>query len=219
VQRAAGVHTFASEALVRPYTLRAAIPLPSNVVHVPVVKQRTDFSCGTAAALSLLRLWRHAEYATVDEARLYVPLQTTERDGTEPEPIIAYLRGVARLDADYSHGDVTLAQLERALDAGAPPMVDLQCWRDDGKPWSDVWDAGHYAIFVGYDAEHLFFMDPSVLTPGAYAFIPRAELAERWHDLSGPANSRLYNMALFVRGDARTWRPDADAPSVATRMG
>ena len=86
----------------------------------------------------------------------------------------------------YVHGDVTLAQLERAVDAGQPPIVDLQAWRDVEHPWTEVWDAGHYAILVGYDAEHLFFMDPSVLTAAAYAYMPRGELDERWHDLAGP---------------------------------
>lgn len=189
-------------------------------MHVPAVKQGTEYSCGAAATLSLLRFWRGAAYAAVSERELFGLLDTTPANGTEPEPITAYLRGTAAaLDARYRHGDVTLAHLERAVDAGQPPIVDLQAWRDVDLPWSDVWDAGHYALLVGYDAEHIFFMDPSVLTMGAYAYIPRAELSERWHDLAGPDNRRLERMTIFVRGDRPSWRPDGELPTTATRLG
>ena len=86
---------------------------------------------------------------------------------------------------------MTVGQLERAVDAGQPPIVDLQAWRDTALPWRETWDAGHYVLLVGYDAERLFVMDPSIMTPGAYAFLPRAELDERWHDLAGPEDARL----------------------------
>ena len=78
-------------------------------------------------------------------------------------------------------------------------------------------------VLVGYDAEHLFFMDPSVLTPGAYAFMPRAELDERWHDLAGLDDRRLQRMVVFVRGEGPRWAPGEgrrrrrDRPSVKVR--
>ena len=110
-------------------------------------------------------------------------------------------------------------QLEQAVDAGQPPLVDLQCWRDTQAPWSEVWDAGHYAILVGYDSEHLFFMDPSVLTEGPYAFMPRGELNERWHDTTGSDDTRVERMVVFVRGARALWTPGDALPSVATRLG
>lgn len=199
---------------------RATLLLPSNVIHVPCVKQRTDFSCGAAATLSLLRYWVPGAFEDADESDLFEPLKTTEAGGTEPEPITAYLRDVVGLEATYANGDVTLAQLERAIDAGEPPLVDLQAWRDQHKPWKEIWDAGHYVVLVGYDAENLFFMDPSVLSPGAYAYLPRAELDERWHDLAGPEDLRVWRMTVFVRGDGEHWTPDGSAPTTtATRMG
>jgi predicted double-glycine peptidase len=198
---------------------KATIALPDNVVHVPTVKQVTNFSCGPAAALSVLRYWRADSYARVDEASLYDAMDTTPAKGTEPEPITDYLKRAAGLDATYVHGDVTLAQLERAVDDGAPPIVDLQAWRDTQHPWREVWDAGHYAVLVGYDAEHLFFMDPSVLTHGPYAYMPRAELDERWHDLAGPRDERVYRMTIFVRGSGPRWTPGPDAYATAVPLG
>jgi predicted double-glycine peptidase len=203
--------------LVDPY--RATAPLPPNLVPVPTVKQETDFSCGTAVALSVLRLWRWDAYARVEEAALYAALRTTESDGTEPEPMAAYLRAEAQLEAEYRNGDVTLAELEAALDRGEPPIVDLQAWRDDDRPWSETWNAGHYVLLVGHDAERLFVMDPSVLTPGAYAWMPRGELVERWHDLTGPANVRAERMTIFVRGAGPKRSPDVAGVGTATRLG
>jgi hypothetical protein len=199
---------------------RATVLLPSNLVHVPCVKQRTDFSCGASATLSLLRYWVPGAFEDAHEDDLFEPLRTTAANGTEPEPIEAYLRDVVGLEATYVHGDVTLAQLERAVDARQPPLVDLQAWRDGNRPWREIWDAGHYAVLVGYDAENLFFMDPSILAPGPYAFLPRAELDERWHDLAGPEDRRLSRMTVFVRGDEGDhWTPDGSTPTTATRMG
>lgn len=197
---------------------RVKIPLPANLVAVPPVKQETDFSCGAAATLSILRLWRWEAFSRREEGGLYAALRTTRSDGTEPEPMVACLRE-AGLEAEYRHGDVTLEQLETALAAGEPPIVDLQAWRDNDRPWKETWDAGHYVILVGHDAERLFVMDPSVLTPGAYAWLPRAELAERWHDLTGPHNVRLERMVVFVRGRTPRWRPTARIEELATRLG
>ena len=143
------------------------VRLPANLVAVPIVKQVTDFSCGAAATLAMLRLWRWETYAHVEETDLHAALQTTGARGTEPEPIAEYLRVAAHLRAEYRHGDVTLSQLQQAIDRGEPPIVDLQAWRDRDRPWRETWDAGHYVVLVGYDAERLFVMDPSVLTPGA----------------------------------------------------
>ena len=197
---------------------RAAAPLPSNLVAVPTVKQQTDFSCGAAAVLSLLRFWRWPTYAGVGEAQLYAALSTTQARGTEPEPMVEHLRSAAGLDAVYRNGDVTLAQLEAAVDAREPPILDLQAWRDFDRPWRETWDAGHYVVLVGYDAERLYVMDPSVLTPGAYAWMPREELDERWHDLAGPADVRVERMTVFARGPGARWVAEAAPQGEATRL-
>jgi predicted double-glycine peptidase len=184
------------------------VRLPANLVGVPIVKQVTDFSCGAAATLAMLRLWRWETYAHVEETDLHDALQTTGESGTEPEPIAEYLRVAAHLRAEYRHGDVTLSHLQQAVDRGEPPIVDLQAWRDRDRPWRETWDAGHYVVLVGYDAERLFVMDPSVLTPGGYAYLPAAELDERWHDLAGPHDVPVERMVIFVpSGSGARWQP------------
>jgi len=191
--------------------------MPAARIAVPPVKQRTNFSCGPAATLSMLRYWCWTHFSRVDEAELFHALGTTIARGTEPEPLVDTLR-TAGVTAEYRHGDVTVGQLERAVDAGQPPIVDLQAWRDTALPWRETWDAGHYVLLVGYDPERLFVMDPSIMTPGAYAYLPRAELDERWHDLAGPGDVRLERMAIFARGRGPRWVPDERAETTATRL-
>jgi predicted double-glycine peptidase len=191
---------------------------PRNLLPLPMVKQRTSFSCGNAATLSLLRYWNWEAFAEVDETDLYLPLQTTHARGTEPEPIAAYLSAAGGLSAKYRHSDVTVSDLERAVDAGQPPIVDLQACRDDESPWRDVWDAGHYVVMVGYDDERLFFMDPSTMTPGPYAYLARTEIDERWHDLAGEDDARLERMAIFVRGSTLPRAADARSLEGATKL-
>ncbi|MGH7271770.1 MAG: C39 family peptidase [Polyangiaceae bacterium] len=206
--------------------------MPEGFLDVPVVRQRRDFSCGAAATLALLRYWLPDAYAATEEGALYGPLGTTEARGTEPEPIVAFLRHNG-LDARYRHTDVTVADLERAVDAREPPIVDLQAWTDHGAPYAETWDAGHYVLLVGYDDKRLYFVDPSSMTPTGHAFLARGEFDERWHDLAGEQDQRVRRMAVFVRG-VRGARPpgpglaravDRDAgssqatPANAVRLG
>jgi predicted double-glycine peptidase len=192
-------------------------PLPTNLVAVPVVQQSNGFSCGAAATLSLLRFWHVGEFARTPESALYSALQTTEERGTEPEPMVELLRANG-LDAAYRHSDVLVEELERAVDRREPPIVDLQAWSDHAAPWSETWDAGHYVVMVGYDAERLFFVDPSRATPLGYAFLLRAHLEERWHDLTGDRDDPRQRMTIFVRGERR-WLPSEQPPPRATALG
>jgi predicted double-glycine peptidase len=192
--------------------------LPRNLVHVPSVKQRTDFSCGNAATLALLRYWRWDLYGVVEETALYLPLETTRARGTEPQPITTFLGTVGGLTAEYRHGDVTVEDLERAVDMGQPPIVDLQAWSDHDAPWRDVWDAGHYVVLVGYDEQRLYFMDPSTMTPGPYAYLPRLELDERWHDLSGERDEPVARMTIFVNGSTTPRAAEEPPADSATKL-
>jgi predicted double-glycine peptidase len=191
--------------------------LPRNLIQVPVVQQCQGFSCGAAATLALLRYWRIDAYARVDEAALYDVLRTTQARGTEPEPMAELFRR-SGLEARYRTGDVRVDELERAVDACEPPIVDLQAWSDHHAPWRETWDAGHYVVMVGYDERRLFFVDPSRATPRGYAYLERDELDERWHDLAGDDDVPVERMTIFVRG-SRRWEPTEAPPDDAPRLG
>ncbi len=201
-----------------PAALRPAKALlPSNLVRVPIVQQKQDFSCGAAATLLLMRYWCINAYENATEADLYEPLRTTRANGTEPEPMVELFRR-SGLQADYRTGSVRVDDLERAVVSGEPPIVDLQAWSDRTDPWAQTWDAGHYVVMVGFDEDRLYFADPSRATPGGYAFLPRGELDDRWHDLSGELDTPLEYMTIFVRG-TRRWSPIGAVPLHATKLG
>jgi predicted double-glycine peptidase len=194
-----------------------AAALPGNLLRVPLVQQSQDFSCGAAATLLLLRYWSIEGYALADETTLYEALHTTRTRGTEPGPIVDLLRRTG-LHAEYRSGDVSVDELERAVRAREPPIVDLQAWSDHNATWRETWDAGHYVVMVGYDEARLYFADPSRATPGGYAFLDRSELDERWHDLTGVNDEPVHRMAIFVRGTTR-WIATGLVSERATRLG
>jgi len=174
------------------------VALPSNLIPVPIVAQQTDFTGGDVATLALLRYWQNATYAALPESALYAPLMTTSVDGTEPYAIATYINGIAGMTATYvtASNGTQLSDLESAVDRGEPPIVDIQAWDTMPGGWSSDWSNGQYAVMVGYDADNLYFMEPS--TVGHYGYIARADLAARWHDVVGPDGVPTYRMAIFV---------------------
>jgi predicted double-glycine peptidase len=170
----------------------------THTLPVPLVRQATDYSCGAAVLLSVLYYWRVFDGR---EDELYVALHTTTSEGTAPEKIAEVARSFG-LTADLREG-TTVADLRAALARGDTVIVDLQAWHEGTGPgfrWRDTWDDGHYAVLVGIDAKRAYFMDPSV--PGSYAYLPVAELHERWHDYENRSGKmiRYQQLAIFIRG-------------------
>jgi len=187
------------------------IPLPSNLIPIPQYVQEVDYSCGPSSALALLRYWDYATYWNATEQSLYGPMNTTEAEGTDPQPIANYFVNFAQIPAVYVWGNatVTLDRLKQAIDDGEPPIVDLQAWRlNDSVVWSTDWDDGHYNVLIGYDDSNLFFMDPS--TDGNYAYIPITEFLTRWHDTLA-TNQKVWSMLILVSGTAN---PHPVPPSI-----
>jgi hypothetical protein len=178
------------------------VALPANVIPVPIVAQQTDFTGGDVATLALLRYWQNATYANVPENALYAPLHTTSVDGTEPYDIATYISGLPGMTATYvtAANGTQLSDLEAAVDRQEPPIVDIQAWDTTSASWSGDWSDGQYAVMVGYDADNLYFMEPS--TWGHYGYIARADLAARWHDVVGADGVPTYRMAIFVHGSS-----------------
>ena len=73
-------------------------------------------------------------------------------------------------------------------------------------------------VLIGYDDENLYFMDPS--TGRHYAYIPRGEFVDRWHDVEGPANTHRQHMVVRVRPRDASLSPYSGAtiPSTTSRI-
>jgi predicted double-glycine peptidase len=185
----------------------ACVHVPPRALGVPAVRQATDYSCGPAALLAVLRYWRAFGGGERD---LYAPLHTSVKDGTEPWALEAYARERG-LTAQYRVG-ATVDELRRALAAGQTVILDLQAWRDDDRAWSTDWDDGHYVVLIAMDARRLYVMDPSA--DSGYAWLELDDFVTRWHDYvkEGDRIVRLQHMAVFVagtaHGEARPRRPE-----------
>lgn len=169
--------------------------LPADALAVPAVEQETDYSCGPATLLAVLRYW-HKPVGS--EHELYASLHTTAKDGTEPYRLEAVARARG-LEAQYRVG-VTVDELRAALAAGTTVILDLQAWRDTRRPWRDDWDDGHYVVLLAMDGARLYVMDPSSDT--GFSWLTIDELLERWHDFEVRDGQRrnLSHMAVLVRG-------------------
>jgi predicted double-glycine peptidase len=85
---------------------------------------------------------------------------------------------------------MTMEELEKLVGEGIPVIVDGQAWRDDKdkeKPWTDVWESGHYMVVIGFDKENVYFEDPSLF--GSRGVMTREEFNDRWHDTKAPYHS------------------------------
>ena len=177
--------------------------VPADYLPLPVTVQETNYSCGAAAALSVLRYWR--AYGG-DERSLYELFGTTPKDGSPPQNITQGLRRLG-LRAEMRES-MTLEDLRAALRRGDSVILDIQAWRDDeNTPWAERWEDGHYVALVGMDERYAYLMDPS--TPDRYAYVPLAELLDRWHDYEdrdGPVR-RYVHLGIIARGERPLPRP------------
>ncbi len=192
-----------------------AIPLPSEALRVPLLPQRTDYTCGNAALLSVLRYWKPESFRETTEGDLIEALGTTSHDGTEPRAIASFAAMQTGLTAEL-RTEATTDDLDRALARGEPTIVDIEAWQErthatEQVPWESDYDDGHYVVLVGAgkaavpstpsaaEEDVYFFMDPS--TPGSYAYLPKQELVARWHDVvrdEAGQPHRTQHVAIFV---------------------
>lgn len=172
--------------------------LPPDALRVPLFRQATGYSCGASSLQAVLCYWKAF---TGQESQLYPRLATTPKDGTAPEKLVEGARSFG-LTARMQEG-TTLADLRQALDRGETVILNLQAWREDpssAKPWKETWEEGHYVVLVGLDDHFLYAMDPSVA--GSYAYLPRQEFVDRWHDYEDRTGTRreYHHLAIFIHG-------------------
>ena len=179
--------------------------LPKDVLPVPIHRQETDYSCGAASLLSVLRYWQAFDGK---ESDLYGPLQTSPKDGTEPPK----LRDVAEklgLKAEL-RTEMTLDDLRLLLAKGTPVILDIQAWREGSTahiPWEKNWEDGHYVVLIGMDEKYAYFMDP--VLNDSYAYMPLDELPKRWHDYEDRHGTveRYYQAGIALSGKTPVSNP------------
>lgn len=171
--------------------------LPAHSLAVPLFRQATPYSCGATVLQAVLAYWGVFDGK---EGELYGPLNTTEKDGTEPPAIVSVAKKYGLCAELREH--VEIDELRRAIVRQDTVILDIQAWRDQSKrlPWSETWEDGHYVVLVGIDDDSAYVMDPS--TSAAYAYLPLSELVSRWHDYEDRHGVRreYHRAAIFIHG-------------------
>jgi predicted double-glycine peptidase len=171
-----------------------------HFIHLPLVRQARDYTCGVSALRSLL-LYYGEEYGELELAKL---IGASPRRGTSYRSIIRFAnqKFMDPLKRNFQmriKTNMTLDDLRQLIDQGKPTIVLLQAWGNPGVDWKAEWNEGHYAVVVGYDENNIYFMDPSVL--GHYAFVPIEEFLDRWHDKDPVTGEKLIRSGLVIGND------------------
>jgi predicted double-glycine peptidase len=152
---------------------------PAIHLNLPALTQAANYTCGAVALESICRYFNVGPLTETDFARL---LQSDPENGTPPDHIGVVARSFG-LEVESRSG-MTLDDLTQALDDGSPVIVAIQAW---GTPefYPANW-SGHYVVAIGYDAEHVYFMDPEL--EDARGYLTREDFDQRWHDEDGQGN-------------------------------
>jgi predicted double-glycine peptidase len=157
------------------------IPREAIKVPLPNVPQPDGISCGDAALLSIL-LYYGVGLQKIGPIKKR--LKTTRRDGTYYKHIAAYADQLG-LKADILEG-MTTAQLERHLTQARPVICSIQAYGHPTDYGRDDKDNGHFVVAIGFDQNHLYFMDPSMPAwDRRRGWISKTEFETRWHDDEG----------------------------------
>lgn len=203
---------------------------PDKLLHVPLYRQATNYTCGATCVISILR---YADYMLdIREDNASKALGSNKNIGTTMVSMSDYLNAV-KLDDEKRcfeseiRQNMTIEDLVNEIDKGNPVICAIQAWSSDitetgdydlNAPYKDAWEDGHYAIAIGYNEENIFFMDPS--TGGCYTYIPKDKLDDRWHDYDGKKlkNGTIYEHAGVVVKMLQTPEMEANPNAIYALM-
>ena len=185
-------------------------PHAPRLVPVPLISQASPWTCGPAALMAVLVYFGVFDDA---ESRLDAELAATPQDGTRVRDIVTVARRFG-LVAD-ARTVLELDDLKNELARGAVVIVALQAWAPGAvTDWRSHWEDGHYVVVVGVSDDRVYFMDPSVRT--GYAYLPRAEFVDRWHDYDVEGGRKVVwnRLGIVIRGGAGLGRYPAEPAPV-----
>lgn len=153
-----------------------AIPKDAVRIHIPDVRQRTNYSCGAACLQAVARYYGIKPFAREQD---FVKL--TEMDpkvGSHPDQIVLAAKRLG-LSATYKYG-MTHDEVKQYLEQEKPVLLSLQAHGDPSANYATEWQDGHWVVAIGFDDSGFFFEDPSLEAVRGY--LSNASLTERWHD-------------------------------------
>ena len=183
-------------------------PIGKRAVMVPLpdTQQKTDYSCGASAIMSICRYFGLGPDYEDDFIDLLKKRGMDTRIGAHPYQLVEVAK---KFRLEYKEfWLMTIGQLKSSLRAGRPVLMMIQAWGEDentGQPlrsYVDVWSEGHWVVAIGFDDEGVFLEDPSLEAVRGY--IGYKALDECWHD-HGPHGRHMvkYGLAVWKAGSPR----------------
>lgn len=171
-----------------------------NLIHVPLVRQSTDYTCGAAAVQSVLAYYGD----DIREDNLAKSLSSQSETGTDYQHIVDFAKSKGYDVAVYK--EMTIEQLQKLISTGKPVICLIQAWSDKPENYSEDWDDGHYVVAAGYDDDRIYLMDPSTL--GNYTYIPTQEFLKRWHDVD-QRGVKLVHFGIVISKNRPVYNPES----------
>lgn len=177
------------------------VPPGAIKIHLPLVRQPDDFSCGASAALSITS---HYGVGPLELEDVMKACKTNEEHGTYYGDLPPFFRSVG-LRPEVVQG-LGIKRLKQLLFRRIPVMLSIQAWADDPAVYDDPSsnNDGHWVNACGYDRKgNIYVMDPSIW--GSYGHISEADLLRRWHENEGSVNFELsHQLAIIVKPNRRS---------------
>lgn len=168
-------------------------PLPLRALAIPQVRQLTEYSCGPAALLAIMRYWG---IPVGSERDLYNSLGTTKAGGTRPRAIVNTARKFGLSADERRH--VAVGELQLAIAQGETVILNLQRWEADAPERGQECEDGHFAVLLWIDDQDAYLMDPYT---GGFAWLPINALLDRWYDRPWPGEPCEQRVAVVLSGE------------------
>lgn len=186
------------------YAEDALTEAANDVLLVPEVAQTSNFSCGAATLMALLRYWGVAKDGETEE-KLRGPLMTDTQNGTDPSQMtrLARERG---LDSHLDAG-LNLDMLASLVREGWTVIVEIQAIPSDVRDGVEAEkNGGHYVVVLGMDGSRVTVMDPAFRArEGNYGWMDAEEFEGAWLD-----DTALRGVGVVVR--SKTGAPGLRGP-------
>ncbi len=175
-----------------------------GLIEVPDLRQSFSYDCGAACTHSVAQFYGKADGKT--EADFITELGTTLTNGTSPDAIIDWFND-AGLFVTSGNG-LTIDDLKAMTNKGAPVIVPMQTYGEDGTP---VTQTGHYVTVNGVGMGQVFFMDPL----SGQELLPEDEFDAIWHDMEADGvASDHFGIAVYDEAPV----PEEPPPPVAPKQ-
>lgn len=157
--------------------IRNAATIHRLIDDFPLIPQRTAWTCGPAVVTAVAKYFGYDQ----SEKRAALEMDTTKKYGTQPDNMVALLKGFCKVRARLR---TPLFTVKDAVKRGCPVIV---LWND----WK-----GHYAVVIGYDRGHLLLADPANRRSGM-RFHKVKNFRKHWH--AKVAGRRYVQLAIICR--------------------